>query len=106
MGCYIIFTLINKELYSGYMLLNDLKTGIFLIGTLLFLTPVLKSLFVAYSDDTIVYIVCILELVHLFSYDYLMAKKPITLDSLTQNIGSPLSLNAIFFAAILISSRL
>lgn len=56
-ACYGIFSLLHKNRYSGFMLLSDFKTGVFLIGTLLFLTPVLKSLFVAYSDDTIVYFV-------------------------------------------------
>lgn len=37
--------------------MNDIKTAIYLAGTLLFLTPVLKSLTVAYSEDTIILLV-------------------------------------------------
>jgi hypothetical protein len=72
-GCYFIFSILHKKIYSGYMMLSDFKTGIFLIGTLLFLTPVLKSLFVAYSDDTIVYIVVckfnLMLIIKLYSVD-------------------------------------
>jgi hypothetical protein len=42
----------------------------------------------------------------LLLYDYRMVKKPIIFDSIPQSVGSPVSLNAIFFAAILLSSRL
>jgi hypothetical protein len=57
--CYIIFNIFRKEEYNFYTLFNDFKTGIYLVGVLLFLTPVLKSLFVAYSDDTIIiFVVC------------------------------------------------
>lgn len=36
---------------------NDIKTAVFLASTLLFLTPVLKSLTAAYSTDTIIILV-------------------------------------------------
>jgi hypothetical protein len=35
-----------------------------------------------------------------------MAKKHVSFDNITQSVGSPISLNAIFFATILLSSRL
>jgi len=54
---YSSFIWINKSKYSFYGIINDLKTGVFLAGTLLFLTPVLKSLTVAYSTDTIILLV-------------------------------------------------
>jgi len=37
--------------------MNDFKTAAFLTTALLFLTPVLKSLTVSYSDDTIILLV-------------------------------------------------
>lgn len=43
---------------------------------------------------------------HLFLYDYQMVKRPLDLENITQSVGSPASLNAIFFAAILLASRL
>jgi len=46
-------------------------------------------------------------LVHLFLYDYGKVKRPIVFDNITQSFAkSPVSLNAIFFATILLSSRL
>ena len=46
-------------------------------------------------------------LVHLFLYDYGKVKRPIMFDNITQSFArSPVSLNAIFFATILLSSRL
>ena len=44
---------------------------------------------------------------HLFLYDYGKVKRPVVFDNITQSsFGSPVSLNAIFFATILLSSRL
>ncbi|CDW85217.1 phosphatidylinositol n-acetylglucosaminyltransferase [Stylonychia lemnae] len=103
---YSTFIWINKAKYSFYGMINDLKTGVFLAGTLLFLTPVLKSLTVAYSTDTIILLVVIFVILHLILYDYSMVKKPLLLENITQSIGSPTSLNAVFFAAILLASRL
>eukprot|EP00350_Pseudokeronopsis_sp_OXSARD2_P004889 CAMPEP_0170558256 /NCGR_PEP_ID=MMETSP0211-20121228/33975_1 /TAXON_ID=311385 /ORGANISM="Pseudokeronopsis sp., Strain OXSARD2" /LENGTH=190 /DNA_ID=CAMNT_0010870037 /DNA_START=27 /DNA_END=599 /DNA_ORIENTATION=+ len=106
LSLYILFLLINKDIMQPLNILGDLKTGFLLILILCILTPVLKSLFVAYSDDTIIFIISILILVHLISYDYSVTKKPFIYTKMTQNIGSPLSLNAIFFVAILLCSRL
>jgi hypothetical protein len=39
-------------------------------------------------------------------YDYSMVKRPVAFDNMTQSVSSPVSLNAIFFATILLSSRL
>ncbi len=39
-------------------------------------------------------------------YDYGKVKRPVVFDNITQSFGSPVSLNAIFFAGILLSSRL
>ena len=88
----------------------------FLTSALLFLTPVLKSLTVSYSDDTIILLVVskcnkyhlhvVFIIMHLFLYDYSMVKRPVVFDNITQSVGSPISLNAMFFATILLSSRL
>lgn len=45
-------------------------------------------------------------IMHLFLYDYSMVKRPVVFDNITQSVGSPISLNAVFFATILLSSRL
>ena len=57
MICYGFFIWINKQKYRISGILNDIKTAVFLASTLLFLTPVLKSLTVAYSEDTIILLV-------------------------------------------------
>jgi len=54
---FVIFLAIHKDKYQWKFFLNDIKTGLFLVSTLLFLTPVLKSLTVSYSDDTIILLV-------------------------------------------------
>lgn len=54
---YASFIWINQSKYTFSGIANDIKTAIFISGTLLFLTPVLKSLTVAYSDDTILLLV-------------------------------------------------
>eukprot|EP00347_Sterkiella_histriomuscorum_P015214 403357879 len=103
---YGMFIWIYKAKYTVSGMINDIKTAVFLASTLLFLTPVLKSLTVAYSTDTIIILVVFFILLHLFLYDYQMIKKPLQLENITQSIGSPTSLNAIFFATILLASRL
>ncbi len=55
--CFMGFIFIHWKKYSGKHLMNDVKTAIFLSTALLFLTPVLKSLTVSYSDDTIILLV-------------------------------------------------
>ena len=116
---YGLFLFIHKSKYQLAFFFSDVKTAIFLTSTLLFLTPVLKSLTVSYSDDTIILIVVskknfydfnslmvVFIIFHLALYDYSMVKRQVVLDNMTQSVGSPLSLNAVFFAAILLSSRL
>lgn len=54
---YGSFIWIYKAKYTVSGMINDIKTAVFLASTLLFLTPVLKSLTVAYSTDTIIILV-------------------------------------------------
>ena len=54
---FVLFLFIHWQKYKIDFLLNDIKTAVFLTSTLLFLTPVLKSLTVSYSDDTIILLV-------------------------------------------------
>lgn len=49
--------MIHWQKYRTAFLLNDIKTAVFLVSTLLFLTPVLKSLTFSYSDDTVILLV-------------------------------------------------
>jgi len=77
------FIWINKSKYNFAYISHDVKSAVFLASTLLFLTPVLKSLTVAYSEDTIILLVTIFIIIHLFLYDYQMVKKPLTLDNVT-----------------------
>lgn len=59
-GCFFFFLAFISIHWSHYTLknlVNDIKTAGFLTTALLFLTPVLKSLTVSYSDDTIILLV-------------------------------------------------
>jgi Phosphatidylinositol N-acetylglucosaminyltransferase len=121
-GCmvaFFAFLFIHWKNYTWKCLENDLKTAAFLTSALLFLTPVLKSLTVSYSEDTIILLVVsklqivtssnnvVFIALHLLMYDFGRVNRPVVFDNITQNIiGSPVSLNAIFFATILLSSRL
>jgi len=69
---------------------------------------VLQSLTAAVSDDTIILFVTLFILLHLFFYDYEINKRRPKKSNKTVGVGvgSPTSLNAIFFAAILLASRL
>ena len=55
----------------------------------------LRSLTVDVANDTLILWCVLLTLIHLLSYDYL-----------SKSTGSPLSFNAIFLAAVLLSSRM
>jgi hypothetical protein len=92
---------------------------LFLTSALLFLTPVLKSLTISYSEDTIILLViskerfilwydCIVFIIfHLFTHDYKAVKKSVNFDNITKSmVSSPVSVNSIFFATILLASRL
>ena len=59
-GCFFFFLAFISIHWSHYTLknlVNDFKTAGFLTTALLFLTPILKSLTVSYSDDTIILLV-------------------------------------------------
>jgi hypothetical protein len=92
--CFLVFVGIHWKKYSWKNLTSDVKTAAFLTSALLFLTPVLKSLTVSYSDDTIILLVVskltqspidfiVFILVHLFLYDYGKVKRPIVFDNIT-----------------------
>lgn len=75
----------------------------FLTSSIAFLTPLLQSLTVSYSNDTIVFLASIFCIIHCFGYDFQIGSQAI---KTTTFVVSPTSLNAIFFAAILLASRL
>ena len=115
MLCYFGFIWIHRQKYDFYLFVGDVKTAILLSGFQVFLTPVLKSLTVTYHDNTIIiFVVCnlfiitniVFVILHLILYDFKMVKKMPVVDNISQSVGSPISLNAIFFATILLSSRL
>jgi len=56
-ACFVAFIFIHWKKYTWKSLTNDVKTAAFLVSALLFLTPVLKSLTVSYSNDTIILLV-------------------------------------------------
>lgn len=81
---------------------SDIKTFIFLTGSIAFLTPLLQNLTASYSYDTILLYVCLFCIIHCCCYDFQIK----TTTEATALVGSSTSLNAIFFAAILLASRL
>ena len=82
-------------------LITDMGQIVFMSCILAFLTPLHQSLTVSFSDDTIVFLVCILIFIHCLYYEYQI--QTVTKPSI---VNSPISLNAIFFATILLGSRL
>ena len=57
LASFLTFICIHWKKYTWGNLTNDIKTAAFLTSALLFLTPVLKSLTVSYSYDTIILLV-------------------------------------------------
>lgn len=108
---FIIGLLIVFFGYLGHMLItkkekkrvpSDIRTFIFLTSAIAFLTPLLQDLTVNYSYDTILLYVSIFCIIHCCCYDFQIK----TNTESTALVGSSTSLNAIFFAAILLASRL
>lgn len=83
---------------------SDIKTFTFLASSIAFLTPLLQSLTVSYSNDTIVLLASIFCIIHCFQYDFQINSTETQYR--TTFVRSSTSLNAIFFAAILLASRL
>jgi len=102
--CYTLHWRLNKNLKCSD-LISDLGTFSFLAFMLAILTPVLQSLTVAYSSDTVTLMVVSFCICHLWSYDFESSRSTIEPQN-TPVVRSPTSLNAIFVAAILLSSRL
>jgi hypothetical protein len=125
---YVLHFLCNPQKLNFNQVITDVRLFIFLSLILAFLTPVLQSLTVSSSDDTIILFVLIFSFFHLLLHDYTyvsLNNKPVKSKFVLTNYladaikdsptivskdisykGSPTSLNAIFFAAILLASRL
>mmetsp|Transcript_23355 Transcript_23355/g.31276 ORF Transcript_23355/g.31276 Transcript_23355/m.31276 type:complete len:116 (+) Transcript_23355:295-642(+) len=66
---YMIHWRLNKDItWSGFF---DMVGSFFFLSLVLaFLTPVLQSLTITYSSDTVTTLVVIFSIVHLWSYDF------------------------------------
>lgn len=98
--CYLSHAYFTSKSLNADMLL-DLGQVVFMSCILAFLTPLLQSLTASFSDDTIVFLVCILIFIHCLYFEYQIQNV-----SKLSIVNSPISLNAIFFATILLGSRL
>ena len=102
--CYSTHWMLNKDKLKCGIFMDEIGGFCFLAMILAFLTPVLQSLTATYSSDTVTLLVVSFSICHLWAYDYERVK---SLDIRNQPIvRSPTSLNAIFFAAIVLASRL
>lgn len=96
---HMFFSTKSKAITLG----QDIKTFMFLTSSIAFLTPLLQSLTVSYSNDTIILLASIFCIIHCFAYDFQINSTAV---QRTTYVRSSTSLNAIFFAAILLASRL
>lgn len=102
--CYSAHWMLNKDKAKCSKFMDEIGGFCFLSMVLAFLTPVLQSLTATYSSDTVTLLVVSFSICHLWAYDYERVK---SLDIRNQPVvRSPTSLNAIFFAAIVLASRL
>lgn len=99
-SCYLTYAYFTSRSLKTH-LFTDLGQIVFMSCILAFLTPLHQSLTVSFSDDTIAVLVGILICIHCLYYKY-------RIKNVTQSrvVSSPISLNAIFFATILLGSRL
>jgi len=85
---------------GGLVSLRQLQTGAVLLGVLVGLTPILRSLTQAYSDDTILLLSILCIVLHIPSQDYLYMM------NYRQRFGGMASLNLAIFATVMLASRL
>ena len=69
-GCYLIHFLLNRNKKSYGLFFSEVGNFIFLSCILAFLTPVLNSLTVSYTSDTVTMHVAFFSFCHLWTYDY------------------------------------
>jgi hypothetical protein len=67
---YVLHFLCNPQKLNFNQVITDVRLFIFLSLILAFLTPVLQSLTVSSSDDTIILFVLIFSFFHLLLHDY------------------------------------
>merc|ERR1711953_1663369 len=100
---YTIHWALNRHKMHCNEIAEEFGNFLFLSFILAFLTPVLQSLTVSYSNDTVTTLVVIFSFIHLWAYDFTTTR---TLNVNPRVVKSPTSLNAIFVAAIVLPSRL
>ena len=101
MSFLIDWQVVIKKFDLKYIYRN-MVTIVFIVVLMMFATPLLNSLTRRVQSGSLRLIVGFLILVHIASYDYVAAKSN---TDLTQNGRFKFSLNMIYFAAILLSSR-
>ena len=84
--------------------IKDIKTLIVIILSLLIFSPLINSLTKSITNNSLIVLAHIFIILHICLYDYTISKSDQKI-KLTQNRRFLLSLNWIFFAAILLSSR-
>lgn len=83
---------------------EDVKTLIVIILSLIVFSPIINTLTKSISNNSLIVLAHIFIILHICLYDYTASKSEKNI-KLTQNRSFLLSLNCVFFAAILLSSR-
>jgi len=78
----------------------SLRNGLILVGILLGLTPILRSLTQAFSDDTILFLSIVCLMLHVLSQDYAF------INNYHDRFSGMASLNLAIFATVMLASRL
>ena len=108
-------TLLKREGSPARSLLNEGVASMYVFGTIWILSPVLKTLTMAWAEDSIYAMAVILMVVHGFLHDYGFVYRPTPTHAhqrgsdfsrLWREVDNPLALNAAMFAAIILASRL
>jgi len=97
---YLFRLAIDNNSTSGFRFLSQSLRMLLLFGTVFALSPVLRTLTNAFSDDTIWALTSFLLILHLYFHDYGFV------NGVTDHFTAPVSLNAAIFTSVLLGSRL
>ena len=108
---------ITETLPNGKRYLRDAISAVYAFGTLLILSPVLRTLTMSWSEDTIYAMTVILLFTHaiVHDYGYIYRERDAgeklhdnlhDLSRVWRQVDNTLSLNAAMFAAVILASRL
>jgi hypothetical protein len=95
----------SEQSFSLSNIMSDVGTFCFITCIIAFFSPLLRSLSIEYAENTLMLCVVLLIGFHVITYEYQQFSTKSEFKGTVTKITNPFSLNAIFLASVLLSSR-